>query len=59
MGPQDYGPISFAEKKGQKALAKQTTVDVEDLRFSEDLFEGLELLVATPAIFLPSLRPDL
>jgi hypothetical protein len=47
------------QKKGQKALAKQTTVDVEDLRFSEDLFEGLELLVATPAIFLPSLRPDL
>jgi hypothetical protein len=32
---------------------------VEDLRFSEDLFEELELPVATPAIFLLSLPPDL
>ena len=40
-----------------KLQAKHITA--EDLRFSEDLLEGLELLVTTPETFLLILLPGL
>jgi len=40
-----------------KLQAKHITA--EDLRFSEDLLEGLELLVTTPETFLLTLLPGL
>jgi hypothetical protein len=49
--------ISLTTENFSKFSTKHITDEVEALRLSEVLLEGLELLVTTPATFLLSLLP--